>query len=414
MINKIIVSNFKLFKECTEFNLGNVNLLTGINGRGKSSFLQILLLMKQTIDSDYKSRHLLFNGSHVQLGSFSDVKNYDVRQGEPILFQFFSSDNHSIHYFFEEDTDDKLCANISICNFTNNGEIMSPCHIMDKTPCLFENLLPITYESTQQEISEIENGVNIKHSLTEQFHFSGIHYISADRIGPKLFYKQESLKEFNSVGAQGENTVNTLFHFKDNVLEDDFIEILADAFELESDDIGRTVELQLEFWLTLIFGGTKIKIQHISDANLLSLSLATDETSLIYFKPTNVGYGYTYVLPIIVACLTAKKGEILIIENPEAHLHPSAQSTLAKLLALLKYRGVQVFIESHSDHILNGLQLAVFDRLIENNDLNILYFNRGEHQGFVDIGVDERGHITNWPQGFFDQATIDLNKLLEI
>lgn len=410
MINKIIASNFKLFQHNTEFQLSNVNLLTGINGHGKSSFLQILLLLKQTINSNSTSSKLLFNGDYVELGTFKDVKHYNNSQSEPIVLQFYSDDNFTLHYLLSENEDDDICADITACHFTDKGKIISPIHTKEKSPCLFENLIPNRQiNNTDYEYSEV-----IKNQISSKFNFRGIHYISADRIGPKLFYSQQSIDGFSSVGHKGEYTVNAIHKFKDQLLEQEFIDAIIDEFEIEEATLGKTVEFQTEFWLSQIFGKTKLKTQYVQEANVLTLALANDDKISSYFKPTNVGYGFTYALPIIVASLIAKKGEIIIIENPEAHLHPYAQSMIAKLLSLLKYRGVQVFIESHSDHILNGLRISVMDKIITKDDLSILYFDKSYSGHCKKIEVDNNGQISDWPQGFFDQAANDLNKLFGV
>ncbi len=81
-------------------------------------------------------------------------------------------------------------------------------------------------------------------------------------------------------------------------------------------------------------------------------------------RPTNVGFGLTHALPVIVACLAAEPGTMLVVENPEAQLHPRGQVSIGRLLALTAASGVQVIIESHSDHVLNGIRLAVKDGLL--------------------------------------------------
>jgi predicted ATPase len=124
-----------------------------------------------------------------------------------------------------------------------------------------------------------------------------------------------------------------------------------------------------------------------------------------------VGFGYSYILPIVVSGLIAKEGEILIVENPEAHLHPKAQSRLAKFLAKVSSCGVQVFIESHSDHILNALRIAVLDDIITHEDLSILYFQQNPEQPVVQIPVQPNGGIEEWPEGFFDQMDKDFARL---
>jgi predicted ATPase len=132
------------------------------------------------------------------------------------------------------------------------------------------------------------------------------------------------------------------------------------------------------------------------------------------YRPVNVGFGYSYALPIIVSGLVAKPGERLIVENPEAHLHPYAQSQLIKFLAKVSATGVQVFIESHSDHVLNAMRIAVLDKVIEHGNLNVLYFDRSASQRVEQIPVKEDGSIEYWPVGFFDQTDKDFERLFSV
>ena len=134
------------------------------------------------------------------------------------------------------------------------------------------------------------------------------------------------------------------------------------------------------------------------------------------YKPANVGFGYSYILPIIVAGLIAEKGEILIIENPEAHLHPRAQHKLTQFLAKIAVAGVQIFVESHSEHILNALRICLLQqeqqaKILNNTDVSILYFQNNDEQPFVSIPLDEKGNIEEWPEGFFDQTDKDFKIL---
>jgi predicted ATPase len=100
---------------------------------------------------------------------------------------------------------------------------------------------------------------------------------------------------------------------------------------------------------------------------------------------------------------------MLLVENPEAHLHPAGQSKLGRFLARVAGSGVQVVMETHSDHVLNGARLAVAnDRTLRARDMLVHYF--GESQTSV-ISVNEKGELDHWPMGFFDQIENDLGGL---
>ena len=149
-----------------------------------------------------------------------------------------------------------------------------------------------------------------------------------------------------------------------------------------------------------------------SDSSVLGLLMNTQNNDY-RFKPTNIGFGYYYVLPIVISGLIAMPESLLIVENPEAHLHPAAQSRLAKFLTQVTLTGVQVIIESHSEHILNALRIGVGNEVfpLTAQDVKVLYFSEAKNATFVEIEIDESGKIADWPVGFFDQTDNDFKIL---
>ncbi len=361
MLTKITLTNFKCFKEETKFPLSQLNLLTGINGRGKSTLLQSLLLMRQSIENNKEIIQILLNGSCVNLGNFDDIRNTGIPKGRATtIFKYdFQQKEFNIEYHLVENIEDNMSLNI------------------DKT------------------IS----------SQDERFDFSRIHYIAADRFGPQEFYFKSNLTNFPNVGTKGELIANILDRKRDDSVNEKIC-------YLGKDDDAQNLITQTEKWLNEIFDGAKIEVSP-SRTNILELLFNTSSASKDRFKPNNVGFGYSYVLPIIVSGLIAKEGEILIVENPEAHLHPKAQSRLTKFLAKVSSCGVQVFIESHSEHILNAARIAILDKIITTDDLKILYFQQGNEQ-VVHIPVEPDGGIDEWPEGFFDQTDKDFDRLFGI
>lgn len=128
-----------------------------------------------------------------------------------------------------------------------------------------------------------------------------------------------------------------------------------------------------------------------------------------WYLPTNVGFGISYALPIVVAGLTAKPGTVLIVDSPEAHLHPAAQSGIGRFLARVAASGTQVILESHSDHVVNGIRRAVVEQLITAEDV-VVHFLAGRAEP-VRIDLDARGRLSEWPAGFFDQIEADLKQI---
>ena len=176
---------------------------------------------------------------------------------------------------------------------------------------------------------------------------------------------------------------------------------------------------QVAGWLQQISPGVHLQAEPLTGADEVMLKfryLGTAHGRSGSYRPTNVGFGLTYCLPILVACLSAPAGALLLIENPEAHLHPQGQAKIGELLALCAADGVQILVETHSDHVLNGIRLAVKNGRMAANDVRLCYFTRNVSTGdcYVETpSILPDGQLTNWPDGFFDQWEKSLDALLD-
>ncbi len=422
MITEIRLKNFKIFKEETVFPTNRLTLLTGVNGSGKSSMLQSLLLIWQSIEHEKETVRIIFNGSYVNLGTFTDIKNSETPRNEPILLGFSIKKKEyerdfkgAIEYLIKEFELDMGTGIIDEIHTSNKGTIFRQpddsyfTYCDDKESYITLNLLrPITNDATfdntlynffTNEPVEIDDNQNI----LEVFH---IHYIAADRIGPKPYYEKLTPKKYFDVGIKGQNTVNTL-----HILGNDLV-----PEKLYIGKNSNTLIQQTEEWLAAILGGAKVELKGKEREHAVLSLLLNSNSSSNRYRPSNVGFGYSYILPIIVSGLIATESDILIVENPEAHLHPKAQSKLAQFLAKVASCGVQVFIETHSDYILNGIRIAVREEEIElkNDEVTVLYFQDNENERFVEIPIRADGGIDKWPDGFFDQTDKDLERILGI
>lgn len=392
MINRIEVQNFKLFKEKAIFsNLKNLNFLTGINGRGKSSFLQVLLTMAQSVKANERASDLLLNGEYVSLGNATDVKNEEVSRTDDIVFSF-QIDNVTLTYHFGINDDNSQI-------LTSKGIACKGISGINKgTHTFLNNFVPDEDVFKTLGLNKV---------------FRNISYIAAERLGPQLSYTYHP--DDMEVGADGKYVACALYNHQVDPVNDNFIESIVDVFpELNQDDIDRSIIGQVNFWLTEMFGTTGVESKYIDDANIYTLQFSTRDASGS-FKPTNVGFGYSYALPILVAGLLSMQHKgILVIENPEAHLHPQAQSIIGKFLTLVSEQGVQVFVETHSEHIINAPRVMIAQDSYDSEDLKIMYFDDSYDSYYMDIEVDDEGKIEKWPRGFFDQAELDSNIILGI
>jgi predicted ATPase len=368
MITNIKIQNYKCFKEQKEFQCGKLNLFTGINGRGKSSVLQVLLLLGQSMRKSPSLKHLNLKGDYIDLGTYKDIKNSNALNSKNIHLGFdFKSPPFS--FALECGEDEKSNYRSTICESNLNS-------------------LSDDYKKIIKEL------------------FRHIHYVSADRLGPQMFMEKYDLPEFLNVGRRGEYT----------------FEILAQALSLElsvnetlyrGEDANSLLQQTTE-WMSYILDGAKIEIKGTdNDSSVLTL-LVNNKSDGYMYKPANIGFGYSYILPLVVSGLLAKPGEILIIENPEAHLHPRAQSRIAEFFATVASTGVQVYIETHSEHIVNGVRIACLEDniKIKNDEVSIFYF--GEDFSVSPIYIMSNGKLSTWPKGFFDQKERDLATIFKL
>ncbi len=236
------------------------------------------------------------------------------------------------------------------------------------------------------------------------------HYLQAERLGPRRFFETSDflVRQRKQLGPAGEYAAHFLSVFGDELItHESLAHPHADSLSLRS---------QVEAWLGEISPGTRISLTPSLNTDTISLqfSFATSNK----YRATNVGFGITYVLPILVAILSSNTKSLLLIENPEAHLHPKGQAEMGMLLARAASCGIQAITETHSDHVLNGIRVAVHDGFIDPQDTQLHFFQRKVIDDLVQNEVtspriDRDGRIDRWPDGFFDEWDKSLEALLE-
>ncbi len=252
---------------------------------------------------------------------------------------------------------------------------------------------------------------NLKNLLLEtkiNIFKSDFFYLSAERNGPRDFQKVDSLG-INNCGIRGENSFHILNKFSDNIVD---TELIFPGTETKADT---TLKKQTEKWINSFFNGIEFNSTLDSALRLVKLEVKQKEHDMGYVSLNNVGFGLSYVLPIILTCLNSQDGSLIIIENPEAHLHPKGQSLLGKFLAQVALTNRQVIIETHSEHVINGIRLG----FLENNEvpdkLSINFFSIINGETNVEqIPLSSRMDMLKWPEDFFDQQEIDLKNIRQV
>lgn len=240
-------------------------------------------------------------------------------------------------------------------------------------------------------------------------------YVGADRHGPQSFLPLNlSLDARPRVGDRGE----FVFDFVTKLEEYGYL--LPETLR-HPESQGKTFEFVLQGWLTEIAPGVDFSFSTNKKADISHAEVDS-------YRPTNVGFGLSYTLPIIAATLgaaayapkvaeqdnwvseweqlKADNGVLLILENPEAHLHPKGQTAMGRMIALAAACGVQIVVETHSEHVMDGIRIAVKQGLMKSENVRFHYLSKGRN-GLTQVDtpkLDDNGKLDSWPEGFFDQT----------
>ena len=380
MLTRIDLRHFKCF-EILKLPLCPLTLLAGANASGKSSALQALVLLHQTMREHEWSSRLMLNGSTIRLGTITDVVDqvYGRRECEIALLD---NDVTQFQWIFEGERDEMSMAVVKASGETEFGDGWN----VDDTQPL-QCLVPAPASH---------------YPLTNRLR--GLTYLTAERMGPREYYKFDDPQLTPVVGPRGEYAVSVLHSGSENrVLE-----------RLLLRQVPPTLFRQVEARMSQFFPECRLTIEQVPRTNAVTLGIRTSrETD--FHRPVHTGFGLTQVLPIVVAALSADRDDLLLIENPEVHLHPAGQSAMGAFLALVASAGVQVIIETHSDHVLNGIRRAVKNRTLSNENVALHFFRPRDDGRTSDKPqvqspiLDADGNLDSWPDGFFDQFDKDMN-----
>lgn len=393
MLTKVMLGYFKCF-ERLHLPLAPLTLLSGLNAAGKSSILQALSLLHQSAVENEWNRSLILNGRLVALGSAGDV--IDKIAGRYDFSIGLESNTFSCLWNLHSDdrVRDLAVAINSIVWREPEGWEAEECIVETESQQRIYHLLP----------EELANRSPYAQQLITIL--TRIAYISAERIGPRETYPATTPDQQTNVGSRGEYTPWFVYHFADRKPLDGLI----------VKDTAPTLQRQTEAWMDRFFPGTGLVVRPVEGANLMTMGIRTN-TATSYHRPQNVGFGITHVLPIVTSCLGAEQGDVVLIENPESHLHPAGQSAMGRFLALAASAGVQIVLETHSDHVLNGVRRAVKDRVIAPEQVALHFFTarveESDRPQVISPLIDQHGTIDSWPEGFFDQFDKDTAALID-
>lgn len=394
MLTQIELENFKCFNPL-KLPLRSLNLLAGTNASGKSSVLQALLLLSQTMRENEWSSKLALNGSLAQLGTVFDVMDLAGRR-QSFSIALWDDSNSRIHWEFKGEREAMSIKVEKIIIDYKDKNILEDCRPFDSTS-LFR-LLPM---SKFEEDSDFNTFIN---SFSK--HLAKLTYLTAERLGPRNTYPySDILSDDFVVGPSGENTASVLYSSQAKPVEPKLV---------KNDVESSNLHTQVIYHMSRFFPGFDLLNEPIPKTNMLNLRIRTSK-KLEFHRPIHTGFGITQLLPIVVGALAAEKNDIIIVENPEIHLHPAGQAMIGEFFTEVASAGIQVFVETHSDHVLNGVRRGVKKQILSPNDVSLNFFRQraiAETETLPqvqNISIDKEGNLDAWPENFFDQLERDLS-----
>jgi hypothetical protein len=441
VINALRIRNFKSLADTGDLRIKPLTFLVGPNSSGKTSIVQSLLLLKQTVESRDLKNPLSINGPYVQLGSYPDLlfmHDYKLKFEIEISFTpttplwlpagLLRKESNRFdpvaHY-------NQVSASVE---FGYNKKTMQ----VFLSKCLFK-LLPHGY---QLEISK-------SLGAGYQVNFRGV---DAEAVEPKTirfkavekFYAARNLGQFAvaASGIQSRRGVSLLSNQLAREIEALFSRVFYIGPLRESpkriyiatgeapQDVGLKGELSVDvLWVQARRKSTRERLLGRVNHWMREFGLAADvrlnrvggnNYSVVFEDPNthlkvnlaDVGFGASQVLPIVIEGFYARDRAMLLIEQPEIHLHPKAQGVLGDLLIdIANFEGGKtVLVETHSEHVLSRIRRRIAERRLKRDSVAIYYCEPSAGGTKVrEIGVNANGQYENdgLPEGFFEEGYRD-------
>jgi predicted ATPase len=415
-LTAVSIEGFKSFAERQRVEIGPLTLLAGANSSGKSSLLQPLLLLKQTLEASYDPGPLLLEGPHVRFSnadqlltklarrSVSEFRiGFESGKHDSILESFRRNENQG----FELVQSDMKVRGRDLVLRADTKRLTSD-GVDALAPTAPGSIARQIESKTQWEvvrrrcflsIAEMEDNGWV--SLTPEKIFGGllrrIIHVPGLRGNPERSYNTSAVG--GSFPGTFENYVASIIVAWKTSSESSLVSLghamqsLGLTWKIDANPLDATrVELLV---------GRLPKTTRASSRDLVNIA--------------DVGFGVSQVLPVLVALLTAEPGQLVYIEQPELHLHPQAQQALAPILAEAAGRGVRVVAETHSSILLIAIQALVAEGKLSPEIVKLHWFQRDSHGAtrVISADLDQRGAYGNWPVDFSEVQAVVTDRYLD-
>ena len=434
MLKNISAENYRSFQEL-DVDLAPITLFVGPNNSGKSSVISVIRLLSQTLESHDPNVRLLLNGALGDFGTYKDlIHGNQTKKHLKISFSIdltdespqLGSDTASIQFLlgykyrsalkevilknltvkgdghhhltaeFNEDTERfqlRKIANTPIPTGTANSTFQRGFDVRNFIPRMLINAAKETESDSLFKLAAREVRTSSRNGFIVSRHFQRIEYVGAMRMPPSRTYLYTGERR-QKVGANGEHAITML---------------AMDSIRRGSKSKG--IRQGVIKWLAAAGIASDIKIVSLSD-RYFEIHVQHPITKE-YQNFADVGYGNSQVIPVLVAGLNAVRGDILIAEEPEIHLHPKAQAELGDFLLDLKNRGVQSIVETHSEHMIVRLQQHIAAGRLDPSSI-VIYFVEPTADGkkLRKLSLNSNGLFTvPWPGGFFPERLDEARQL---
>jgi len=449
MITELSFQNFKSWRDTGPIRLAPISAFFGANSSGKSSILQLLLMLKQTAESADRKQTLELGDerSLVDLGTFGDIL-FGRDLSKPLSWNLTWKPPHELKVENPEDPSDTLIqaeemgfeSTVAWSNkgVNGHGRVKVQEMVYDAGGMQFgmrydaaksEDYVLLQpkagtfrfirsqgrkwplpspakcYGFPDQVRAYYQNAGFLAH-LELQFEelFGRIFYLGPLRDYPKRQYSWAGSQP-TDMGRRGERVVEAILASRD----------LGVKLQLGKGKKKQTVEERVAYWLKEIGLISSFRIKPITKTGKLFQVWVRRHAESPEVLLTDVGFGVSQILPVLTLCYYAPKGSILILEQPEIHLHPNVQAGLADVLIdAIKLRDVQVIVESHSEHLLRRLQRRVAEEILSIDDVALYFCDTQDGASVLSpLELDLYGNITNWPQDFFGDQFGEITAMSE-
>ena len=414
MITHIRMKNFKSWADSGEVKLAPLTGFFGTNSSGKSSLLQMLLLLKQTAERKDVEEVIFFGdeNSLVNLGNFREVI-HDHQSSAELHLQIWCKLSHSFpdrirtpfqvfHFAFDtviREEEEKLC----IASFQYRSLSSNTAITWTNNELSIENQKSVPY-SVQNCYGlpsliefEVPKAITFFLSAFEEL-FSHIFYLGPTRIHPQRIYHWEGTHP-ESIGKAGEDMIASILNAR------------VDQRTTPYEGQNVSIEERISAWLQKMELAYSFAIKRTGTQNSRDYEVRIQKSpNSANVTLADMGYGLSQFLPVLVHCYYAPEGSTLILEQPGIHLHPMVQSQLADLLIeVVTERKLQILVESHSEHLLTRLQRRIAEKQIDQNNVALYFCRNNEGVSTIEkLDVDESGDIKNWPENFFGDVMGDM------